>query len=187
MYAVVYRGRTRYQGAEGVDDERRWVGEAPNAGGGADGGGEHGDGHEGGEADEGGDMDADDEDDDEYDTGMANEYAAGQGGAEPSPAAGGYHPGGGGGGGGAPEAEPAACEACDEDERMEEVAAANYMQADEDERMEEVAADNPGTARLPHSQPNGTRSTCPLRAPPPRAALSPRVRTGRDRRERSPP
>ena len=130
-------------------------------------------------------MDANDEDDDEYDTGMAVEYAAGQGGAEPSPAAGGYHPGRGGDGGGAPE--PAACEACDEDERMEEVAAANYMQADEDERMEEVAADNPGTARLPHSQPNGTRSMCPPRAPPPRAALSPRVRTGRGRRERSPP
>eukprot|EP00966_Prymnesium_polylepis_P165382 3823453-Prymnesium_polylepis.1 len=38
-----------WQGAEGVDDERRWAGEAPNPGGGADGGDEQGDGHEGGE------------------------------------------------------------------------------------------------------------------------------------------
>ena len=30
----------------------------------------------------------DDEDDDEYDAGVANEYVVGQGGAEPSPAAG---------------------------------------------------------------------------------------------------
>eukprot|EP00966_Prymnesium_polylepis_P219285 5073327-Prymnesium_polylepis.1 len=61
-----------WQGAEGVDDERRWAGEAPNPGDGADESYEQRDGHEGGDADEGGDMDADDEDDDEYDTGMAN-------------------------------------------------------------------------------------------------------------------
>eukprot|EP00966_Prymnesium_polylepis_P031088 723192-Prymnesium_polylepis.1 len=60
---------------------------------------------------------------------------------------------------------------------MEEAAAADYMQADF----------GPGTGRLPHSQPYVTRSACPPRAPSPRAALSPRVRTGRDRRERSPP
>eukprot|EP00966_Prymnesium_polylepis_P180919 4190547-Prymnesium_polylepis.1 len=57
-----------WQEAEGVDDERRWVGEAPNAGGDAEGDDEHdehGDGREGGEAGEGDDVDADDEDDDE--------------------------------------------------------------------------------------------------------------------------
>eukprot|EP00966_Prymnesium_polylepis_P130633 3021731-Prymnesium_polylepis.1 len=56
----------------GVDDERRWVGEAPNADGEAEGGNEHGDGHEGGEAGEGGVVDADDEDDDECDAGAAD-------------------------------------------------------------------------------------------------------------------
>eukprot|EP00966_Prymnesium_polylepis_P248403 5742972-Prymnesium_polylepis.1 len=78
-----------------------------------------------GVADQGDVADEDDEYDDEYETGVADEYVeAGQGGVEPSPATGGYHPGGGGG------AEPAVCEACDEDERMEEAAAADYMQAD---------------------------------------------------------
>eukprot|EP00966_Prymnesium_polylepis_P070688 1642753-Prymnesium_polylepis.1 len=60
-----------WQEAEGVDDERRWVGEAPSAGGDAEGRDEHGDGHEGGEAGEGDDVDADDEDDDECDAGAA--------------------------------------------------------------------------------------------------------------------
>eukprot|EP00966_Prymnesium_polylepis_P018397 423817-Prymnesium_polylepis.1 len=70
-------------------------------------------------------MDADDEDDDEYDTGMADEYATGQGGAEPSPADGALHPGGGGDGG-APA--PAVCEACDESARTAEAAATDCAQ-----------------------------------------------------------
>ena len=126
-----------------------WAGEAPNPGGGADGGDEHGVGHAGGEADEGGDMDADDEDDDEYDTGMANEYAAGQGGAEPSPAVGALHPGDGGDGGEAPE--PAVCETCDESARTAEAAAAAF-------NVDEVAKAGPQRSKRKRVRSSSGRS-----------------------------
>ena len=96
-------------------------------GGGAEEGDEHGDGYAGGEAGEGDDVDADDEDDDVCDVGAADEYVAGQSGAEPSPAAGALRPGDGSDGGEA--SHPAACEACDEGPRAAESTASAHTPA----------------------------------------------------------
>ena len=113
--------------AEGVYDERRWVGEAPNMGGDAAEGDEHGDGYAGGEAGEGDDVDADDEDDDMCGEGATGEYVAGQSGAEPSPTAAAPRPGDGRDGGEA--SQTAACKACDEDPRAAESAASAHTPA----------------------------------------------------------
>jgi hypothetical protein len=94
-------------------------------------------------------VDADDEDDAECDEGAAGEYVAGQGGTEPSPAAGALRPGDGGDGGEAPE--PVACEACDESARTAEAAAAAF-------HVDEVAEAGPQRSKRKRVRSRGGRS-----------------------------
>ena len=107
----------------------------------------HGDGRDGGEAsqpaackacDEDDGVDADDEDDGAGDTGADGAHAAGQGGAEPSPATGVLRPGDGSDG--VEASQPAACEACDEGPRTAGATASGHAPAAGDPGDGETAA-----------------------------------------------